>query len=103
MNDHKPTKGFEPFSSLYESDEITIYSTSATIEAIGQILSSARRPLRVTDLVYTRYYENFMFNGVHESRARVAIFCNITHAYSRLGPYFITVMANIVFFKVFTV
>ena len=63
-------KGLEPFSSLYESDEITIYSTSATIEAIGQILYSARRPLRVTDLVYTRYYENFMFNGVHESRAR---------------------------------
>ena len=25
-----------------------------------------------------------------------SIFCNITHAYSRLGPYFITVMANIV-------
>lgn len=37
-------KGFEPFSSLYESDEITIYSTSAFIGAqildkstIGQI------------------------------------------------------------------
>jgi hypothetical protein len=28
---HQPMKGFEPFFSLYESDEITKYSTSAIV------------------------------------------------------------------------